>query len=363
MPAFNTGTHDDLIDVNITLGTPTLGRDGFSRVLYIGDDLHGTSGDRVAAYSNLQEVSAALTAGDLDATAVAFATAMFSQNRPPSQILIGKRVSASETWVQALDAVLAVRTDFYGVCIESRTDSDIATLAADIETKGGSDTLLLLFGLSSSADWLTSGKPSAYSAVASNERLAIVYHDDTSEPAEAAWAANRLAYNPDEQSVGWNCPVQGIGAYTTALTQTQKAYARENNANIGMPFGTTAPFFIDPGKAIGGRPLDHRLAADWLTVRLKERMADRIALFAGRGQKITVDEAGQAVTQDVLESTFQQAIDAGHTVAGQYSITPEAISAADLTAQRHRFTVAAQLTTSLRQVVFNITLDTSAVLS
>lgn len=370
MPVYDPATHDDLIDVTVTLAALSSGRASFTQLLLLVDGVTPGNGT-LASYTTLAEVQADVTAGDLNTIALAMATAIFAQPRAPNKIYIqGVDVSGSQTYVQALDAALAAGADVYGVLADVRTPATQILLATDIETKAASGTHLLFITQDDDADWLTTGQPSAWTTVAAYERTVIVYHDDndndaSSDRADCALAANRLAWDPDVTSVGWTCNLSGVDAVGTAITSAAKGFARTNCANLALPMGTVADYWIDPGQNQAGRPVDHVVSADWLRTRLREAIADAITSASARGQKLTVDLQGQGILFGVITAVFELGVEAGHLTTTDadrpiYRVLPQAITSADISAQRLRFTAEAQLATGVRQVDLPIYLSADA---
>ena len=350
-------TQNDLITVNVTLDAIAVGQAGFSTTLLIANDVTLNS-LRVATYSSLAEVSAAETAGFVTSAVTAAATAYFGQATHPATLKVGRRVSASESYVEALDAIKAVDADFYGIILEDRDPALTLVLAADVEA----DEEYLIIAQDNDVDWKTTGIPSAWSAAAAYERLVIVYHNDDTADDDAAYASNRLAWDPDVISAGWSCNLD-TGTTITAVTATEKGFLRANNANFALPFGPTALRWMDPGNNVSGRGVYEIVSADWFSARLIERIATTVAALAARGQKLPVSVGGQSILLKDIEALLAQGVTAQHFAAGQTVAVAETISAADTTARRLRFTVTAQLLASARIFTFNVNLSQSAVVS
>lgn len=359
-------THDDLISIDITLSALASGTATLTTILVLQDDVT-PGGGRYASYASALEVAADVTAGNLTATSQAIADDMFGQANAPASILFGQvdLTSGSETAATALDAVIAAGAQFYGVIYASRTVARQAALAVDIEAKADSGTYLLLALQDDDADWLTTGGiPSAWSSAAGFERTVMYFHDDNADDAasdrlDACAMADRLSWDPDETSAGWNHTVAQVDALTTKLTQAQKAYARTNKANTALPLGTRTSTFVDPGQNLAGRPVDHVVSADWLRARGSEAVADLITSTSERGTKLTVDQQGQALVGGKLEGVFMLGVAVGHFLA--YRLTPLAITTADIAAQRVRFDGETQLATGIRQVGISLYFDTDPI--
>lgn len=361
MPVYDPSTHDDLIDVNITLAALSSGRASFSTILLVVDAVT-PGGGTIATYNNLAEVVADIA--NLNTIAQSMATAIFAQARAPDQIIIvGIDVSGGDVYADGVDAAIAAGANFYGVVADTRTPAQQVALATDIETKAASGIYLLYITQDDDADWLTSGIPSAWSAAAGYERTVVCYHDDNDNDAgsdrlDCALASRALAWDADETSAPWTCAVSGVDALGTALTSTQKGFARANYANTALPMGTTTDTWVDPGQTLAGRPADHIVSADWLRTRITEDVADLLVAVANRGTKLAVDTQGQSQVATVIEGRFIGGIDAGHLL--DYRLTPLAVTSTDIANQRVRFDGEAQFSTGIRQVQINLYMSADA---
>jgi len=364
MPIYDPSTHDDLIDISITLAQPVSGGASFTTLAIIVD---GTTpgGGRSAEYANPEEVAADVALTNLNAIAQEIADVAFAQNNPPEKIIfIGVDTTAPETYVDALDDAIAGGVDFYGLGVDSRTPAEIIAVATDIENKADSGIFYLFAFQDDDSDWLTTGIPAAYSAIADFERTVCCYHDDnandaTSDRLDIALMAERLSIDPDVRSAGWNTPVTSVDALTTPFTATQKTYARENNANAALPLGTRTSTFVDPGKNLNSRSVDQIVSADWLRARMGEAVADLITENAERGIKIPVSTSGQAQVGNVIDAVFKAGVAQHHFLA--YKLTPLAVTSADISAQRVRFDGEAQFETGLRQVQIGLYFGTDPI--
>lgn len=367
MPAFDPSTHDDLIDISITLSQPARGGASFSRVLVLVDNVT-PGGGLYAEYASTTEVTADIA--NLNTTCQAIATKMFAQNNPPDAILFGKvDLTGAQTALAALNLIIAAGADFYGICYANRTPARQVALAIGVEDLADAGSFFLLGLQDDDADWKTTGIPSAWSTVAGFERTVIYYHDDNDADAvsdylDCAHFADRLAWDADEKSAGWNSTVSSVDLLTTSVTETQKGYLRANYANVALPFGTrrvsaATGLFVDPGKNLAGRPIDHIVSVDWLRARMAETVADLVTAMSERGAKLTCDAQGQALIGGRIEGVLIKGVNAGHFLG--YTLTPTAITSADISAQRVRFTCDVQLATGVRTVSIGIFAGTDPV--
>lgn len=358
-------THDDLIDIQVNLAALSSGVATLTTILLLADDVT-PGGGRVATYTSVADAAADETAGNLDATTVAILTDMFAQDQVPDEILVGQvdLAGSTETAEDALDAVIATGAQFYGVLYGSRTVARQIALAVDIEAKADAGTFLLLGLQDDDADWYTTGVPSAWSSVDGFERTVLYFHDDNgadadSDRLEACHFADRLSYDPDETSAGWTSACNNVDALGAGLTATQKQALRDNNANTARPFGTTTSTYVDPGRNMAGRPVDHVVSADWLRTRVAEGIADLMVSTAARGSKIPVNATGQSLIAAKVEETLQLGVEVGHFL--DYAITRLPITAADIAAGQVRLQGQVETVTGIRKVNLGFYFDNNPI--
>lgn len=344
-------THDDNITVTITLDSAVTQERGFGTVAFLADKAGGTDfgAARYASYGSYAEVVAD---SQVSATVKGMALVAFSQNPAPETLIIAHvDTGAAETYADGLTALLAKTTDFYAVCIESRADADLLSIAAAVEATG----YLICCLQTDDTGFLTASWPAGLSAIEGNERSIIVWHDDDTEWAAEALVVNRLVFDPDELSAPWDAPVSGVANHTTQLTQANKTALDGNSINYGLPYGPS-DYFIDAGVNAAGRPVYEIVTRDWFEARLMERVSEAKVEASIRGEKIPVSREGQRIILAILDSLFEQggSGDSPHFIPGQYSTTAPAITSEDRDNQRLRFSGAAQIAVGGRLFVFNL---------
>lgn len=334
-----TATHNDRVNTVVILGPAGISSRGFGTVLILADEASGTTlgGDRVRTYTSYSAVEA--DAAELGADAEAALLVAFSQPRKPTQVKVARvDTAAPETWAEGYAAAKAADPDFYGVVALTRTDANGLALAALIETE---ERFFVM--QSKTADWLTTGVPAAFATMmAGYENSTPVYHDEDTEYLDVALAVNRLAWDPDRVSVPWSCEVSGVAAYTTGLTDTQKAFARTNGIQLMLPFGSSSSW-VDPGENASGRPIYEILTKHWFTERVSARIANLKIAASNRGQKITVDAVGQEMVRSeiVAQLLSGESGDSPHFQPGQTLAEPLEITDADRTSREIRIRVQA----------------------
>ena len=346
--------HNDLVTVNVFLAALPPQRQGFGVPLYIvtstGNSLNG---DTVRSYGSPADAAADLTAGYITSTVRdAIVTGFAQQPRVTTIKVATAAVGAYDT------AYATARTEdaaFYAVTIDSVDNTDILEVSAAIEAEG--DRLFIAH--SNDAEWLTTGLPAGLTALAGRERTAVIYHDIATEPIALAWACSRLVFDPDVQSAPWSGPLIGVQALVAlaSLTDAQRDFIRDtNNANVALPYGRF-PQYVFKGVNISGRPIYEILTADWFRARVSEDFIERRSEYDIRGEKILVNDEGQAVGIAIVSGRLRQGEDAKHFAGGQTRATAETITADDLANGRLRFRAEAQIGVNAVEFTVNLYQD------
>ena len=360
-------SHLDNITINIFLDPAPGPVRGFSNVLLLVDEAGGNGlpgGVRFVTYSSAAEAVVDQTAGDISAATLLAVQTAFSQTPAPTKFLVGRVDTVGlETYIIGLDACVAAGALFYGVVADLRDAADEAAqeLLAEHVEAGLAQTGLICLAVNN-ATWLTAAPPTAplgtMEDIVDNLRTAVLWHDDLLEWQDVAWMTNRLAADPDAFSAPWDAEIQAVGANTAVLTTAEQDFLHNetnggNFANVGLPYGP-ATYFVDPGVNMENRPIYELITRDWFEARLEERVAALKVSESSRFQKITIDDRGQAKVLSIIEALLVQAQGgtSPHLIAGK--ATADAITQADLDAQRMRFTVQGQIAVSARLFTFNV---------
>lgn len=343
------------ITINVTLAALPPSRASFGTLLFLvnQDDGNSLNGARVAEYFSAAEAATAQADGYISATTLDFLQACFSQQPTPSSVKVGYRdVTGTETYAAALAAIEAVDTDWYVICQYSRADADIVLLSDLIETRKK-----LYVAQGDDASWLNSGVPSGLSTIADNERTAFVYHSSDAQPADVAWAAARLVYDPDTKSAPWSGRVRDVAAIT-AITTAERQFIEDNHGNVGLTYSSAA-YFMDPGQSMTGRAIYEMVSADWYAARVSEDIALMRLEHTDRGEKILVNAEGQGKILGILGGRLQQGETVGHFAKGNIRATAETITQSDIDNKRLRFKVEAQIGADARKFTVNVYLQSS----
>lgn len=353
-------THNDaLLTVSVALSATPAGRASFGTVAFFVDMATNTlNGSRTTTYANYAEAQTAQAAGYISATTLAALLVAFAQTPKPYKVrLVRVNTAASETYPEALTAALDVTTDFYGVCIDSRSDAVQVAMTSAVES---STHPMLCFFQSNDADWLTSGLPAAFSTIATRERTIAIYHDDDTDWLDLGYACKMLAFNPDETAAGWAPQAVVEVPENAALTKTQRDFIYANHCNVGLPFGPET-LQVAKGVTATDRDIGQRYAADVLKQRIIEDITAAWSAVSNAGGKWTINEATQRAVSSIILTRVQLMARAGHFAVDQVVITPTTITTDDIDARRLRFTVAIQYNQALIDLQIAVGLSTSAV--
>lgn len=256
--------------------------------------------------------------------------------------------------VSDLDALLADRTDWYGLVIDSRDSAVIQIVAAWAEANNR-----LFVAQANDADIKTTATTDLLSVLASNNygRTAFIYHNSDTERADAAWAS-KLAVNPDTATTTWaHYTLVGV-AVDSALSSTEITNIIGKNGNVySTLLGIGATW---DGKTVDGRFIDLRITADWTAARIQERVAQALLNASNSGNKIPFTSQGLAQIGSIINSVLTQGEDAGHFVPGTSSVGVPSlaeVASSDRAARCARFTFATEPAGAIHKTIINGTIS------
>ena len=345
---------------------------GFGTVTLLVDEAQGTGNplkplspgpgnQRYQDFSSADETAAAFAAvpSQISAEVKAMVDVGFMQDKPVEKVRVCRvDTGGGESYA---DALVALRTqglkDLWMLCSDLRDPATLVPLAIAVEAYGGEHFLLVE---DDEADWLTSGVPAAWSAVSAFRWSGVAYHDVTTAAAALAISTRNLAFDADVTSVGWEKDVKGVAAYASYVTTTERGYAIGNNAAVLGTWGSS-DYWYDAVRNFEGRPLKECLTASWYKARVDEAVQTMHQREAAAGRAVLVAESGMSQVIATIAGVNATAVNAGHFVPGQVIVTPQPITAADISAQRLRVVVEAQVGTAVRTFTFTSYLSQTAV--
>lgn len=261
----------EFIDVTITRDIEVVSRVGFGSLLFVGTTT-GEQADKIAAYASLADVAAVFA----DTTPEYKAAALyFGQTVKPERLYIGIK-DGGETYVAALQDIVAENSDWYAIAIASVTKADILAVAAWAQTQ---DKLFL--ASSADADIKASGSADLASTLLSSsyDRTALFYHSGatTSVKPEVAWAGRCLPEDPGSISWAWKT-LSGIPV--DATTTIERGYIESKKATYYTSVGGNSVTF-DGSVSYPGVYIDLIRGTDWIRYRMSE---DLVAMLANAGK-------------------------------------------------------------------------------
>lgn len=349
-------THVSNANVSVLLQALATPGAGFGTVTLLVDEAQGTgnplnAGARYQDFASAAEAATAQAASEITAEVEDAIGVAFSQALQPTKVRVCRVDTAGgETYSDALTALESEGlTDLWMLCMDSRVPATQIALSTTIESKAGA---YFLFLQADDADWKTAGTAAAWTGASeAYEHSGIAWHSTDAEWGEVALAVRNLAFDPDQTSVGWEKDVANVGAYAAYVTATQRTNMITNDIAVMGTWGSS-DFWFDNVVNRNGRPVKEMLTAAWYRARLKERIQTMHQREAAAGRAVLVAQSGMTQLLSVIEGLNADAVAASHFVPGQVVTTPQPITAADISAQRLRAVVEAQVGTAAR--VFDV---------
>ncbi len=216
-----------------------------------------------------------------------------------TDLTITKPFTESETVLDAYTAIKAENSDFYGVCMTSRVQADVESIAAQILTEDR------LFGTATSDAGtiaVTTTDVGAVLNAANNEEAWVLYSATQSSFPDVAWMSRQLAKDPGSST--WKFKTL-IGQTTDNLTATQSTNATNKKVNTYETVGG-----IDmtlEGTVASGEFIDIIRGIHWL----KARMVERIFTHLVNLEKIAGDDGGIAVIEGDVKAQLSDGVSVG----------------------------------------------------
>lgn len=243
-----------IANVQISLNTGGISAEGFSTMLVFGTST--LTQNRVETYTSIDELTEA-GYETTDPIYIACAAA-FSQTPAPELVKVGRRASASETIADAMAAILAEDSDWYGWILTSDDEDDIIAAAKWTETHNK------LLGIQSSAEEIIDAGNTSdiFSQLRDGNyyRTYGFYHANAAtENLAAAIMARCFSINPGGET--WSLK-QLSGISTDGLNETQYNAIVKKGGNTFERFRNRS--VTQNGKVFGDEWIDVIRFRDWL---------------------------------------------------------------------------------------------------
>lgn len=297
---------DDIIQITITRQTATAKVASFNGILMAAEfliaDITPAFSERVRKYTSLSEIA---TAGFPTSGPIYLAAqALFSQNPNVGEIYVGRKLTGgdgSETWAEALTAMLEDSNKWYGFSVGTKVLIDLEA-AAD-----WSEANKKLFLVSDDDANIISGTGdiAEYAETNNLDRTAIMYHPDADESASdpyaaVAWMGKLFTYDPG--SVNWaHKTLNAVPSY--ALTSAERTTVEGKNCNF---YEEVAGVDVTLWGTVGsGEYIDIIRGIDWLEARIQERVFN---VLINNDKVPFTDQGIQAVVSE-LRAALQEGVD------------------------------------------------------
>jgi hypothetical protein len=207
---------------------------------------------------------------------------------------------STESWVTTVNAITVVDNTWYALMIESHSESDVLTVAAQIEG------MKKVFATSSqSLDVLTTGTTDAFAKLKDlgYQRTFGIYSAtaDTEFP-EAAWVGYQLQEQPGSNTWAYKAL---SGVTVSVLSDTESTNVHNKSATTYETVGGLRSTI--GAKMFGGEWIDVMIFVDWLEQRMKERLWSRMA----NSKKIPYTSAGTAIIEAEIRAQLNDGIRVG----------------------------------------------------
>ena len=301
---------DHKIDIQISLGAPSVSRAGFGVVLILDDGASfATRVKTIAAADNYASDP------ELSTESKAALAAIFSQPMAPTKAIVARAdTGGSETLTDALGLARDVSSDWYGIVSVSRAKADIEEIAAWAEANGR-----LFVAQSSDADVLTTagGDVADTLAQASYRNTALIYHDDDAVALDAGWLGGFLAKSFDlmaptavYQTVAGAAPsLDDVGAQT--IVEGKNANYYSTLKGVPATFG---------GTVADGHDIEHVVTGAWVRARLSEKIAQLFLNATERGSRIPYSDLGISMFEQATYDVLKRGEEIGHFNVGTSSV-------------------------------------------
>ncbi len=279
--------------------------------------------NRVRAFTSASQVGEAF-----GTTSVAYlmAVKLLGNDLKPATFYVGVK-NSTETYAQGVTACLQYNDNWYIVMIDSKTSSDIQSVATVIQAERR------LFAASTADASVT--VPSSTTDVGyilkngGFDRTFLVYHPSAAtEHPEAAWVGGQISEVPGSNT--WNFK-GGAGIQAVKLSATARGALEDKHVNFFSTLGGVNMF--RNGTVSSGEFIDVMILIDWVYARLQEQIFYRLATK----KKVPFTRAGAAIIEAEIRSVLSQGVaNGGIADAPPYSVTaPDVLDIPEVTrAQR-----------------------------
>lgn len=267
----------------------------------------------------------------------------------PSNVDVVETV-ANVGWSSGLDAIRAEADDWFCLVTVDGSRTSNAEVAAWAQAN---DKLFAAWTSDTNAP-LVGNTDNGLTDLLAFENTFTLYRESGADQkgysVALAWAAGRLAVNPDNATTIWSYATLA-GVTPTSLSSTQRDAVKAKKGNVyGTFFGVGATAWGWTGT---GRKIDVLVSKFWTQARVREAIAQALLNASARGSKIPYTDDGFAILRNVTKGVLRQGIEAGHFVDGSDEVvvpTLSSVSDSDVSNRRLAFRFGARLAGAVEDV-------------
>lgn len=285
-------TIEDIVDVQITLGTRPIDTANFNVPLILAAD-SPIAPDRTRIY---EDTSAMLDDGFVDGDAAyEIASRVFSGNNPPRQVVIGNvDVTAStETYLEALAAVEQEDVDWFFLMADTHDEAEILALADYAE-----QNRIMYITASQEADIWTSADTDILSQLNDlqyQNTLVMVHKEADTYWPEGAVVGAMATLTPGSSTIhGKTFP----GVPVSKFSASEANFIQGKNGTIYVSIAGTG-FAVD-GKVVDGNFFDTIRGSMYLEARMEEALFGLLKRQSDLGRKVPYDRVGFAMIENTI---------------------------------------------------------------
>ena len=299
------------VEVNVvrSVSQPT----AFDTGLLLVKDSSYTAAKRLRSYASSAEAADGLVADGFAASTEAYKAAQkyFAASPAPSRLLVSCH-PASESPVQALDAVLDETSDFYGVALADSV-TDAVLLALNTYVSGLSKPVMLFLPLIGTAAAVVADNGLLDKLhAAESKRVIATYAAAVSDAAAVMGTAMGLQASHAASAFSL-CYKTVSGIQPSALTQSQVDAIQAMGGNVYITRGYTH-HLLEKGSTPSGYRYDEVLYMDMIAEDLQNAA---VALLAENPDKLPQTDDASAQFMNVFSSVL-----AGYTSRGVLATSP-----------------------------------------
>ena len=230
----------------------------------------------------------------------------YESSAPDGASITEVEAQANVSVATELAAVAAADGDWFGICLETRDETDILRAGKWANANGR-----LFMGQMADADAGTSLDTDIASQLTTlgYKLAAFSYYSDDSVRFDVGYLAGFLAHSFDE-TAPTACYNTVVGVPADVDDTTFQKNLEDKNANYYSTLKGSPSTF--PGVTASGHDIEHVVTGEWTKARIDELIAQRFKEYADGGRRIQFNDLGFGVIEQAAYDVLQNAEGLGH---------------------------------------------------